>query len=155
MILVPQHFKVNLRFQDDQSHLKGCNRQIIHDSYPQIFCRHLAGQNAYQMASEKPDILEVLNNPPPDITVPDIDTETDKEPVQRTISENSLGELRPNKKIPVFRVTRPYLNLLVKPRNFSVFLEKNIILCNAFQNAYNYIFFQKKEEIKKLFADPT
>ena len=25
---------------------------------------------------------------------------------------------RPNKKIPVFRVTRPYLNLLVKPRFF-------------------------------------
>ena len=72
-------------------HLKVCNRQISHDSHPQIFCRHLAGQNAYQMASEKPDILEVLNNPPPDITVPDIDTEIDKKPVQRTISENSLG----------------------------------------------------------------
>ena len=34
---------------------------------------------------------------------------------------------RPNRKIPVFRVTRPYLNLLVKPRIFSGFLEKNII----------------------------
>ena len=31
--------------------------------------------------------------------------------------------------IPVFRVTRPYFNLLVKPRFFSGFMEKNIILC--------------------------
>ena len=29
--------------------------------------------------------------------------------------------LGPNKKIPVFRVTQPYLNLLVKPRIFSGF----------------------------------
>ena len=33
------------------------------------------------------------------------------------------------KKIPVFRVIRPYPNLLVQPRFFSTFLEKNIILC--------------------------
>ena len=33
----------------------------------------------------------------------------------------------PNKKIPMFRVFRPYLDLLVKPR-ISGFLEKNIIL---------------------------
>ena len=32
-------------------------------------------------------------------------------------------------KIPVFRLTRPYLNVLVKPRIFSGFLEKYIILC--------------------------
>ena len=32
--------------------------------------------------------------------------------------------IRPNKKIPVFWVTRPYLNLLVKRRIFSGFLEK-------------------------------
>ena len=36
--------------------------------------------------------------------------------------------LRPNKKIPVFRVTRPYLNLLVKPGldkyNFMLFKGK-------------------------------
>ena len=32
-------------------------------------------------------------------------------------------------KIPVFRATRPYLNLLVKPRPFHVFWRKNIILC--------------------------
>ena len=37
--------------------------------------------------------------------------------------------LRPNKKIHVLRVTRPYINLLVKPRIFSGFLGKNIILC--------------------------
>ena len=29
----------------------------------------------------------------------------------------------------MFRVTRPYLNSLVKPRIFSGFLEKYIILC--------------------------
>ena len=37
--------------------------------------------------------------------------------------------IRPNKKIPEFRVTRPYLNLLMTPRIFSGFLEKKIILC--------------------------
>ena len=37
--------------------------------------------------------------------------------------------LRPNKKKPVFRVTGPYLNLLVKPRFFSGFLNFFIILC--------------------------
>ena len=39
-----------------------------------------------------------------------------------------LGSIRPNKKRPVFKVTRPYLNLLVKPRFFR-FSGKNIILC--------------------------
>ena len=33
-------------------------------------------------------------------------------------------QVRPNKKTPVFRVTLPYLNLLVIPRIFSGFLEK-------------------------------
>ena len=33
------------------------------------------------------------------------------------------------KKIPAFRGTQPYLNLLVKLRIFSGFLKKNIILC--------------------------
>ena len=33
------------------------------------------------------------------------------------------------KKIPVFRITRNYLNLLVKPRFFFRFSGKNIILC--------------------------
>ena len=43
------------------------------------------------MASEKPDVLEVLNNPP-EVHVFDINQETNKEPLQRTISENSLGK---------------------------------------------------------------
>ena len=37
--------------------------------------------------------------------------------------------LRPIKKIPVFMVTRLYLNLLVKPRFILGFLAKNLILC--------------------------
>ena len=40
--------------------------------------------------------------------------------------------VRPNKEIPVFRVTRPYLNLLVKPRIFFRYPGKKH---NAFQNA--------------------
>ena len=32
--------------------------------------------------------------------------------------------IRPNQKIPVFRVTQPYLNVLVKPRNLFRFCEK-------------------------------
>ena len=36
-----------------------------------------------------------------------------------------LGQI---KKIPAFRVTRPYLNLLVKPRIFFRFSGKNMIL---------------------------
>ena len=38
-----------------------------------------------------------------------------------------IDSVRPNKKIPVLRVTRPYQNLLVKPRLFPVFWEKNIL----------------------------
>ena len=37
--------------------------------------------------------------------------------------------VRPNKKIDVFRVTQPYLNLLLKPSIFQVFWKKNTILC--------------------------
>ena len=37
--------------------------------------------------------------------------------------------LMPNKKIPLFRVTQPYLNLLVKFRIFFRFSGKNMILC--------------------------
>ena len=36
---------------------------------------------------------------------------------------------RPKKKIPVFRVTPPYLNLLVKPRFDFRYSGKDIILC--------------------------
>ena len=47
--------------------------------------------------------------------------------------------IRLNKKIPVFRVTQPYLNLLAKPRFFSGCLEKHNFMHferqNAFQNA--------------------
>ena len=43
------------------------------------------------------------------------------------ISGVSLVE--PNKKISVFRVAQPYLSLLAKPRFFSGFLKKHIILC--------------------------
>ena len=41
--------------------------------------------------------------------------------------EHFKMKLGPNKKkIPVFRVTRPYLNLLVKPRIFFSFSGKNV-----------------------------
>ena len=44
------------------------------------------------------------------------------------------------KKIPVFRVTRPYLNLMVKPRSFFMFSGKKYNVMHferhfAFQNA--------------------
>ena len=45
---------------------------------------------------------------------------------------NSLP--RPNKKISVFRVTRPYLNLLVKPRIFFRFSGK----------IYNFMHFERQ-----------
>ena len=61
--------------------------------------------------------------------------------------------VRSNKKIPVFRVTRPYLNLLVKPRIFSGFLEKNIILCilkgKMPSKMHKIIFFFQKKKIDK------
>ena len=53
--------------------------------------------------------------------------------------------LSPNKKIPVFRVTRLYLNLLVKPRFFSGFLSKCIKL----------YFFPEKKLLKKKICVPT
>ena len=34
--------------------------------------------------------------------------------------------IRPSKKVPVFRLTRPYLNLLMKPRFFFSFFGKYI-----------------------------
>ena len=60
----------------------------------------------------------------------------------------SSHNIRPNKKIPVFRITRPYLNLLVKPRFFSGFLETNIILC-ILKGKIIYIFQKKKLTEKK------
>ena len=41
------------------------------------------------------------------------------------ISEFTEFEIGPNKRKPVFRVTRPYLNLLMKPRIFSRSSGKN------------------------------
>ena len=65
--------------------------------------------------------------------------------------------LRPNIKIPVFKV-RPYLNLLMKPRIFFRFSgEKNIVLCilkgkMPFKmHKIIYIFFPEK----KMCAYPT
>ena len=65
--------------------------------------------------------------------------------------------LRPNKKIPVFRVTVPYLNLLVKPKK-SGFLEK-VILCilkGEIPFKMHKIIFSRKKIIKKyMCAYPT
>ena len=41
----------------------------------------------------------------------------------------SICRDKAKKKVPVFRVTRPYQNLLVKPRIVFRFSEKYIILC--------------------------
>ena len=49
---------------------------------------------------------------------------------EKTITEVINSTTRPNRKILVFRVTQPYLNLLVKPRIFFRLLrKKNIVLC--------------------------
>ena len=60
--------------------------------------------------------------------------------------------IRPNKKLPVFRVG--YLNLLAKPVIFSDFLEKNIILCilkgrTPFKMHKIIYFFPEKKLFKK------
>ena len=61
--------------------------------------------------------------------------------------------LEPNKTIPLFRVTRSYLNLLVKPINFFRLSGKNIILCNLKGEMpfkmQKIIFFQKNKLLKK------
>ena len=64
--------------------------------------------------------------------------------------------LRPSKTIPVFRVTQPYLNLLVKPRNVFRFSGKNIILC-IFKSKmpfkmHKIIFFSRKKKDKKKYV---
>ena len=76
--------------------------------------------------------------------------------------------LMPNKRIPVFRVTRPYLNLPMKPWIFPGFLEKNIILCilkgKMPFKMHKIIFFSRKKKKKKkkyvcllylTFSDPS
>ena len=64
-----------------------------------------------------------------------------------------LGQI---KKIPVFRVTRPYLNLLVKPRNFFRYSGKNIILCilkgEMPFKIHKIIFFSRKKIIKNKYV---
>ena len=56
-------------------------------------CSPLAGQTAYQLASEKPEILEVLNNPP-EVQLFVINSESSEESVQRSNSvENTIGKL--------------------------------------------------------------
>ena len=61
--------------------------------------------------------------------------------------------LRPNKKIPVLRVTRPYLNLLVKPIIVFRISVKNIILWilkgKMPFKMYKIIFFPEKKKMKK------
>ena len=62
------------------------------------------------------------------------------------------------KKIRVFWVTRPYLNLQVKPSFLSVFWKK-IFLCilkgKLPFKMHKIIFFPEKETIKKMCANPT
>ena len=65
--------------------------------------------------------------------------------------------LMPNKKISAFRVTRPYLNLLVKPRVFSG--KKYIILCilkgeMPFKMHKIIFFSRKKKSLKKKMCLP-
>ena len=61
--------------------------------------------------------------------------------------------LRPNEKITVFRVTRRYLNLLVKPSIFFRFSGKNIISCilkgEMPFKMHKIIYFSRKKQHKK------
>ena len=59
-----------------------------------------------------------------------------------------IDSVRPNKKIPVFRVTRPYQNLLVKPRFFSGFLGKKYNF-NAYVFQNNKIIFCSPPPLEK------
>ena len=60
---------------------------------------------------------------------------------------STLKKVNKAKKLPVFRVTWPYLNLLMKPRFFFMFSGKNIILCVLKSKLpfkrHKVIFFQK------------
>ena len=70
---------------------------------------------------------------------------------QLSVHGYSLYTLRPDKKLPVFRVNGPYLNLLVKPIIFFRFSEKNIILCilkgEMPFKMHKIIFISKKKKI--------
>ena len=65
---------------------------------------------------------------------------------------------RPNKKIPVFMVTRPYLDLLVKPGIYFMYSGINIILCilkgELPFKMHEIIFFCWKNIIRKIYM-PT
>ena len=58
--------------------------------------------------------------------------ESKKKKISKQEAHANKNTIRPNKNAPVFRVTRPYLNLLTKPifYNFIHFERRN-----AFQNA--------------------
>ena len=70
-----------------------------------------------------------------------------------------VSQPRPNKKnIPVFRVTQPYLNLLVKPRFFFQVSKKNIIfyIFTCLSKCIKIIFISRKKiKIKNICAYPT
>ena len=70
-----------------------------------------------------------------------------------------IGELGQIKKIHVFRVTRPYLNILVKPRIFFRFSGKNIISCilkgeMPFKMHKMIFFLENKNDLKKYVCLP-
>ena len=67
--------------------------------------------------------------------------------------------IRPNKKIPVFRVTQPYINLLVKPRIFFRFSgKKNNFIHFERQNLFKIhkiVFFFPEKKKKNMCSYPT
>ena len=73
---------------------------------------------------------------------------------------HKISVLRPNEKIPVFRVARPYLNILVKPRIFSGFLEKDITLSILKGKIpfkmlkIIFFFFKKKKKLEQICVLP-
>ena len=65
-----------------------------------------------------------------------------------------LGQI---KEYPVFWVSRPYLNLLVKPRNIFMYSGKNIILCilkDKMPFKMPKIIFVQKKKLKKYLCLP-
>ena len=60
------------------------------------------------------------------------------------ISEFTEFEIGPNKRIPVFRVTQPYLNSLMKPRIFFRFSGKKYNFMHLKGEIKLYCFPEKK-----------
>ena len=58
--------------------------------------------------------------------------------LQMSETSGTACSVRPNKKIPVFRVTRPYLNLLVKPR----------IVFRLSGKKYNFMHFERRNALQ-------